>query len=404
MKNSLVFCVRTALALLILAGGLSACDVETYKDEVAKFVGNNPPAPPPPPPPPPPGASFGPVFSEIQSNVFTPDCATSGCHIGGGAPQGLQLDAANSYASMVGVASNQDAAIELVNPGNPDNSYLIQKLEGTAATGAQMPLNAAALPQADIDVIRQWISDGAIDDRVQASNPIRVTSLSPAPGVTLDTQPSQIIAGFDRDLDASTVNAMTYFVETSGGVAIVAANISVPAANPRSAVFDLTGVVLADDTYSVRLLGLGASVILDLDGNALDGEPGGGLPSGDGVAGGDFLAQFTIATPVALVPTLDSIQATVFTPSCAGSACHDAVASAAALDLSSADASFMNLVGVASQQQAAILRVEAGDPANSYLVMKIEGAAGTRMPLGGVALDAAVIANIRQWITDGAVR
>jgi hypothetical protein len=399
MKISFLTCARTALTLLIVAGGLTACEVETFDDAASSFGGNNPP-----PPPPPPGASFGPNYSEIQAAVFTPDCATSGCHLGGGAPQGLQLDDANSYALMVGLASGQDAGIQLVNPGNPNNSYLIQKLEGTAATGGQMPLNAAALPQADIDVIRQWISDGAIDDRVQSSNPVRVTSMSPALNVTLDAPPARVTAGFDRDLDASTVNAMTFMVQTSGGVALAAASISVPGANPRTAVFDLTGVAMADDTYQVLLLGSGANLILDLDGNALDGEAGGGLPSGDGVAGGDFQSFFTITTPVVLVPTFDSIQATVFIPTCASASCHDAVGPAAGLDLSSADASFINLVNMPSSQQAGIMRVLPTDPANSYLIQKIDGTINPRMPLGGLALDPAVVENIRQWVRDGALR
>ena len=223
-----------------------------------------PPAPPPPPPPPP---AFAPNFSEIQSNVFTPTCATAGCHAGAGAPQGLVLDAANSYALLVGVASTEDPAIMRVAANDPDNSYLIQKLEGTASIGSQMPLNQPALPQSTIDIIRQWVIDGAIDDRVASSTPIRVTSLSPVPGSDLSAAPTQILAGFDRDLDASTVNANSFILEASGGdtsfgdgneVTIVAASVSVPGANPATAVFDLTGVVLADDTYQVRLLGSGS--------------------------------------------------------------------------------------------------------------------------------------------------
>ena len=41
-------------------------------------------------------AGFGPNFSEIQANVFTPDCATSGCHVGGNPSAGLNLEEANS--------------------------------------------------------------------------------------------------------------------------------------------------------------------------------------------------------------------------------------------------------------------------------------------------------------------
>ena len=44
---------------------------------------------------------------------------------------------------------------------DPDNSYLIHKLEGTQAVGIQMP-PAGPLQQAIIDDIRQWIDDGAL--------------------------------------------------------------------------------------------------------------------------------------------------------------------------------------------------------------------------------------------------
>jgi hypothetical protein len=66
-----------------------------------------------------------------------------------------------SFANLVGVASSQQPAVLRVATGDPDNSYLVQKIEGTAASGARMPLGGGALPQAVIDDIRQWISDGA---------------------------------------------------------------------------------------------------------------------------------------------------------------------------------------------------------------------------------------------------
>ena len=155
-----------------------------------------------------------------------------------------------------------------VAPTDPDNSYLIQKMEGTAATGGVMP-PSGMLPQTTIDIVRQWIIDGALDDRVVPPTPVRVSSLSPVPGGILMAQPTQIVAGFDRPLDATSVNVNTFILEASGNdgtfadgneVQIVAASISVPIVNPQSAVFDLTGVVLADDTYRVLLLGTGAQL------------------------------------------------------------------------------------------------------------------------------------------------
>jgi len=375
-------------------------------------------SPPPPPPPPPPPVTFGPNFSEIQAAVFTPTCAVSGCHTGSGAPEDLQLDEANSYTLLVGVASNEDAGVLRVSPGDPDNSYLIQKLEGSASVGGQMPLNGTPLSQANIDSIRQWITDGAVDDRVQTLDPIRVSSLSPMPDAVLNAAPTQILAGFDRDPDASTVNMNTFLVEGSGGdgtfgdgneTSITAASITVPGANLASAVFDLSGVAMQDDTYRVRLLGSGASVILDMDANALDGEFSGAFPSGDDTAGGDFVATFEIQTPPPVGTTLDEIQAAVFTPNCATAGCHTGPTGntlPTGMDLTDANASFASLVGVTSLEDANFMRVEANDPDNSYLIQKLEGTAstGAQMPFGATPLDQATIDNIRTWIDNGAER
>jgi mono/diheme cytochrome c family protein len=96
--------------------------------------------------------------TQIQP-VFNNNCTE--CHAGGGAPHGLRLDAANSYANIVDVPSDEVPSLKRVDPGDPDNSYLVQKVEGTAAVGGRMPLNRTPLSAATIALIRQWISEGA---------------------------------------------------------------------------------------------------------------------------------------------------------------------------------------------------------------------------------------------------
>src|SRR6202040_1214173 len=76
-------------------------------------------------------------LGSIQANIFTPICSV--CHIGGAAPEGLRLDAADSFNFLVGVPSTEVPSLMRVQPGDPDNSYIIQKLEGHAAVGVQMP-------------------------------------------------------------------------------------------------------------------------------------------------------------------------------------------------------------------------------------------------------------------------
>lgn len=49
-----------------------------------------------------------------------------------------------------------------VNPGNPDESYLIHKLEGREGiVGSRMPLTSPPLSEAELELVRKWIAGGA---------------------------------------------------------------------------------------------------------------------------------------------------------------------------------------------------------------------------------------------------
>src|SRR5262245_2215395 len=102
-------------------------------------------------------APLTPQLSSIQEHVFTPICTA--CHSGAAAPLGFRLDADVAYSMLVNAPSVEAPGVLRVQPGNPDASYLIQKLEGRA--GTRMPLNGPPLPAETIAVIRQWIVDGA---------------------------------------------------------------------------------------------------------------------------------------------------------------------------------------------------------------------------------------------------
>ncbi len=99
-------------------------------------------------------------FGSIQSHVFTPVCSV--CHAGASAPQGMRLDALNSYSMIVGVASREVPSLMRVAPGDPNSSYLVQKIEGHAAVGARMPFGGPYLDAGTIALIRLWISNGAL--------------------------------------------------------------------------------------------------------------------------------------------------------------------------------------------------------------------------------------------------
>ncbi len=102
---------------------------------------------------------FDATFAAIQTNVFDMTCIT--CHGGGSPAAGMSLESDLSYSNLVGVSSSGVPSILRVAAGDPDNSYLIQKMEGTAAVGQQMPLGGPPLSSEVIGVVRAWITAGA---------------------------------------------------------------------------------------------------------------------------------------------------------------------------------------------------------------------------------------------------
>ena len=104
------------------------------------------------------------TLATLQTEIFTPSCAVSGCHAGASPQQGMNLSAGQTFSNIVGVKSNESPGLNRVEPGDPDNSYLVHKVEGTASVGGRMPLGGAALSNEKIQKLRQWITDGAKDD------------------------------------------------------------------------------------------------------------------------------------------------------------------------------------------------------------------------------------------------
>ena len=108
--------------------------------------------------PPPPAA---PTLTQLKSTAFT---VCGGCHTGGGAslPSSMDLTPGGIYASIVNVASVEQPALKRIKPGDPNNSYVVQKLEGAAGiSGVRMPFGGPYLDQATIDKVRAWVTAGA---------------------------------------------------------------------------------------------------------------------------------------------------------------------------------------------------------------------------------------------------
>jgi hypothetical protein len=142
-----------AVAVAALAG--SACD-----EKLSDIAGPTP--------------NLEPTLSSIQREIFSaPDstgrAACTQCHTNIGrnpSVPGFLLQEGQAYQSLVGRASvNKPGAVNVI-AGDPDNSYLIQKLEGRAGIiGLRMPRNGPPyLTEGQISIIRRWIQLGAKND------------------------------------------------------------------------------------------------------------------------------------------------------------------------------------------------------------------------------------------------
>jgi Bacterial Ig domain len=131
----------------------------------------------------------------------------------------------------------------------------------------------------------------------------------------------------------------------------------------------------------------------------------------DGNVGSSTVSTITVTnTAPPAAATLTQLQTDIFTPICSG--CHSGLGTAlpGVMNLTAGNV-LASLVDAQSLERPSLKRVTPNDVANSYLVQKLEGAAGiagARMPFGcGAAgnpcLDPATIDRVKDWINHGAI-
>lgn len=110
------------------------------------------------------------TLTQLQTQIFTPICSTCHTGVGSSLPGVQNLTAGNTFANIVNVPSIEQPSLMRIKPGDPDNSYLIRKIEGAAGiSGSRMPLGCGGsanpcLSQATIDLVRAWVSQGALNN------------------------------------------------------------------------------------------------------------------------------------------------------------------------------------------------------------------------------------------------
>ena len=139
--------------LLLLMAGLTAmaCD-----ESLSKLAGPTP--------------SLQPTFASVQKDIFeTTDAAGRvacvNCHTNTGRNPsgGMNLNHDVAYDQLVNVPSARKPGAIRVIPGDPENSYLVHKIEGLSdIVGIRMPFSGPPyLTDGQILILKRWIADGA---------------------------------------------------------------------------------------------------------------------------------------------------------------------------------------------------------------------------------------------------
>ncbi len=93
-----------------------------------------------------------PSFKADITPVLQGSCAN--CHMGGKKSGGLDL---STYESLIKGGRRGSP----VKPGDPDGSLLIQTVQGTSTEVPPMPLGQQPIPATHIQLLKNWIKDGA---------------------------------------------------------------------------------------------------------------------------------------------------------------------------------------------------------------------------------------------------
>lgn len=103
-------------------------------------------------------------FKADVAPILTSYCVM--CHLPGAEQGGLSLYP-DAWALLVNVPSKQSPLLQ-VEPGSPEKSYLYVKLidtgESVGGSGQVMPVQQPPLEQEQIELIRLWIEQGALNN------------------------------------------------------------------------------------------------------------------------------------------------------------------------------------------------------------------------------------------------
>jgi hypothetical protein len=143
-----------------------------------------------------------------------------------------------------------------------------------------MPLGEAPLPQATIDAIRQWITNGAPNAPATAENSatettaaaFAVAATAPVASSAAKAPVTQVVVAFTHAVDATLINDTTVSLERADPVGraahVVLAAVTPADHNPAVLVIK-PFIPLAPGIYKVSLRGTGGGALADLAAHTL---------------------------------------------------------------------------------------------------------------------------------------
>lgn len=332
-----------------------------------------------------------PEIEALRDEIFTPSCALAGCHASSASAGGLDLEAADLEAQLVGAPSGTCDGWVRVIPGAPDESLLYLKLAGPAPCGALMP-PPTGLPPEQSACVRAWIEtlegnncetcggDACIDLETDNDHCGECGNACPA-GVPCTAGACTCPAGEDL-CNGSCIDTMADHENCGSCDNACAANKVCwqgVCADTCAALTECNGGCIDTQSDPDNCGACGNSCG---DGNAC--EMGGCGCPGNGIS---FAGE--------VEPLFGG---------CDGAGCHGFPAPAAGLDLRPGMV-YSSLVGVPSSQCANRLLVSPGQPGVSYLMDKLQGTnlcLGTKMPKLGQDFTAQQLDAVSEWICRGA--
>ncbi len=232
----------------------------------------------------------GSLLTQIQDTVFTPIC--SECHIGSQAPVGLRLENTDvAFEFLVDVPAVGNSDFDRVTPNDSVNSFLMLKITGDPRAGQRMPLGRMALTDESIQLIRDWIDQGALpaeDSRVLT----KIRSVKP---LMASTQEEHFIAknyqyevNFTQPVDRHSIskNSLMLYQDFQGSAFLVSeADYEIEVITERVLILTITNLQLSVESISLVINDPSGNSVLDMKGRILDGD-------NDQIEGGRYEFKF----------------------------------------------------------------------------------------------------------------